>query len=83
MAQSLSKNLIHLVFSTKLRRPDLKDDYRNELHAYMATVLKNLKSPALIINSVDDHIHLLYNLHPTVALSKSVEDVKKIIFEMA
>ena len=77
MAQSLSKNLIHLVFSTKLRRPDLKDEFRSELHAYMATVLKNLKCTAIVINSVNDHVHLFYKLHQTVSLAKSVEEVKK------
>lgn len=47
------------------------------MHAYLATVLKNLKCPAVIINSVGDHIHILFLLHRIVALSNAIEDAKK------
>jgi putative transposase len=77
MPQSLSKNTIHLVYSTKNRYPFITDTIRTELHAYIATVLKTIKSPALIINSVDDHIHILFTLHPTITLSKAIEEIKK------
>ncbi|MCF6312786.1 MAG: IS200/IS605 family transposase [Verrucomicrobiales bacterium] len=77
MPQSLAKNLIHLVFSTKNRAPILIDDIRSPLHAYTATVFKNLNSPTLAINSVEDHIHILFMLHRTIPLSKAVEDIKK------
>ena len=76
MPQSLANVHTHLVFSTKNRHPWLTDDVRPALHAYMATVLANLNSPAKIINSVEDHVHILFNLHRTLALSKAVEQVK-------
>lgn len=59
MAQSLSKILIHVIFSTKNRYPFLAPKIRPELHAYAATVLKTCQSPALTINSVENHIHIL------------------------
>ena len=77
MPQSLAKNLIHLVFSTKHREPLLADAVRPALHAYLATVFKNLQSPVLALNSVADHVHILFSLHRTVALSTVVEDAKK------
>lgn len=77
MPQSLANNLIHLVFSTKDREPCLTDAVRPDLHAYLATVFKNLKCPVLILNSVEDHIHILFSLHRTVALATAVEDAKK------
>jgi putative transposase len=78
MPQSLAKLYVHLVFSTKGRFPFLKDDaLRVELHAYLATVLLNLDCPAVLINSVDDHVHILFKLHRTVTVAKAVEDVKK------
>lgn len=77
MPQSLAKNAIHLIFSTKERRPSLNDKVRPDLHAYMATVLKNMECPALLINSVEDHVHVLFLLHRTVALSTAVGDLKK------
>ena len=77
MPQSLANNLVHLVFSTKHREPWLIDAVRKDLHAYLTTVFKNLKCPVLILNSVADHIHILFSLHRTVALSTVVEDAKK------
>jgi len=77
MPQSLANNLIHLVFSTKHREAWLSDAVRPDLHAYLAVVFKNLNCPVLILNSVEDHIHILFFLHRTISLSAVVEDVKK------
>lgn len=77
MPQSLANLFIHLIFSTKERFPFLSNDVRPELHAYMATVLANLNSPAVLINSVEDHVHILFNMSRTVTLAQVVEDVKK------
>ena len=78
MPQSLSKIYIHLIFSTKDRYPFLEDEeIRNQLHASLATVLSNLKCPTILINSMPDHIHLLFRLHRTITVAKTVEDIKK------
>jgi hypothetical protein len=75
MPQPLSNIYIHLIFSTKDRFPFLKDEVWGELHAYMATVLKNLNCPTVLINSVEDHAHILFKLGRTVTLAKAVEEV--------
>jgi putative transposase len=77
MPQSLARLCVHLVFSTKHRDPFLQDSIRKDLHAYMATVLKNMECPALIINSVEDHIHILLDLGRTISISYVMEHVKK------
>ncbi len=77
MPQSLAKNLIHLVFSTKERRPLLEDTVRQELHNYAGGILKDLDSPAIIMNSVPDHVHILFNLHRTKALADVVMETKR------
>jgi putative transposase len=77
MPQSLANILIHVIYSTKGRRPLISDDVRAGLHGYMAGVLKNLESPALIINSVTDHVHILCQLSKNVATCKLLEEVKK------
>ena len=77
MSQSLSDIQIHLVFSTKHRAPMLSDSVREELHAYMVGVLKNLTSPVIALNSVTDHVHVLFSLGRTVSVAKVVEDLKK------
>jgi putative transposase len=76
MAQSLSKILVHLVFSTKNRERVLTDDVRCELHPYMNKVLVEMDSPAIAIGSVDDHIHILFRLSKNHALCKVIEEVK-------
>lgn len=77
MPQSLANLYVHLIFSTKERHPYLTDAVRPDLHAYMATVLANLNSTAVLINSVADHVHVLFNMGRTVTLAQVVEDVKK------
>ncbi len=77
MPQSLSRLHIHLIFSTKNRQPVLRDAVRDSLHRYMATVLQNLGCPPVLINSVEDHVHILFELGRTVAVSEAVEEVKK------
>ena len=78
MPQSLARLHIHLVFSTKNREPVLHDAVRDSLHRYMATVLQNFGCPPVLINSVPDHVHILFELGRTVAVSAAVEEVKKI-----
>ena len=77
MPQSLARLHIHLVFSTKNRERIITDDVRSPLHAYMATVLQNLGCAPVLINSVEDHAHLLFDLARTVSISQVVEEVKK------
>jgi REP element-mobilizing transposase RayT len=60
MSQSLANIVVHLIFSTKYRRPLLRGDERNRLHAYIAGILTSHKSPMIEINSVTDHIHILF-----------------------
>jgi putative transposase len=77
MSQSLANLMIHAVWSTKERRPLISDAVRAGLHGYMAGILKDVESPALIINSVADHVHVLCQLSRNVAVSKLIEIVKK------
>lgn len=77
MGQSLSKLYIHLTFSTKNRLPLIPKSTKTDLHSYLAGTFKKLESPALIINSVPDHIHALFRMSKNVSLAKVVEQLKK------
>ena len=77
MSQSLSQLYIHLTFGTKRRRPIINPEWESDLHAYMAGILQQYESPALIINSVPDHIHIFFRLSKNYALARVVEEVKK------
>ena len=77
MSQSLCRIIVHILFSTKNRVSFLKDEtVRRSLEAYTAGILKNLGSPAIIIRSVEDHIHILCLLSKTITVAKLIEEVK-------
>jgi putative transposase len=77
MPQSLSKVLVHLIFSTKHREPLIGLEIRPRLHAYIVGILDNLKSPSLQTGGVADHVHSLFLLHRTISQADLVEEVKK------
>ena len=76
MSQSLAQVLVHIVYSTKNRRPWLKDPHmRSELYAYNAAILKsNVNSPAILINGVEDHLHMLCSLSRKVAIQNVIRN---------
>ncbi len=76
MSQSLANIVIHLVFSTKKRQQLIRDEERGQLHAYMVGILNNLDSPLIEINSVRDHVHILFAQSKNHAPSKIVAEVK-------
>ena len=57
MPQSLARNLIHLVFSTKNREPVLAEAVRLPLCAYASAVLRELDSHVIAMNAWHDHVH--------------------------
>jgi REP element-mobilizing transposase RayT len=77
MAQSLSKVHLHLVFSVKNRAPLLSGAVRDALHAYLATALKHLGCHAILVNSMADHVHILFEIARSVSISQVVEDIKE------
>src|SRR5215510_8416037 len=77
MPQSLSRVLVHLVYSTKNRQPILTPAIDPDLYAYQASIFRAMDSPALIINGTADHVHALFQLARTRAICDIVEEVKK------
>ncbi|MCZ4696280.1 IS200/IS605 family transposase [Ancylomarina euxinus] len=77
MGQSLSQLYVHLTFGTKFREPYIRSEIEKELHAYIIGILRKMESPSLRVNSMPDHIHILFRLSKNYALAKVVEEVKK------
>jgi putative transposase len=78
MPQSLAKILVHTVFSTKDRRPFLRDKpLREESHRYIGGILANLDCQPIIIGGVEDHVHLLCALSRTCDPAKMVKEAKR------
>jgi putative transposase len=77
MAQSLSRVLIHLAFSTKNREPLIAPEHRDRLFDYLGGTLNGIKCPPVIVGGMPDHVHLLFVQAKTLSLSDIVEEVKK------
>ncbi len=78
MPQSLAKVIVHVVYSTKHRQPWLHDPIlRSELYAYIATILKEeVDSSAILINGVEDHLHILCLLSRKFAIMDVIKRAK-------
>lgn len=68
--------IYQIVFSTKHREPVMNVDNRDELYRYISGVAKNKKCFIYQINGVEDHLHIVLDLHPSVALAYLVKDIK-------
>ena len=77
MAQSLARIIIHVIFSTKNRKPMIAPAIRDELNAYLAGVLKHYGCSPIEINCPPDHAHILCCLSKNHALAEIIEEVKK------
>ncbi|HRF15051.1 MAG TPA: IS200/IS605 family transposase [Bacteroidia bacterium] len=76
MGQSLVKNYIHLVFSTKHREALIHPPVEAELHAYLGSVCNNLGCTVTIVGGYTDHLHILCMLSKKIALMKLMEELK-------
>ena len=68
--------LYHIVFSTYQRSPTLKENDRPELFAYIYGLLKKKNCHLYRINGMEDHIHIFTHVHPTLAVSDLIKDIK-------
>lgn len=76
MPQSLSYLLTHIVFSTKDRAPILDSTVRPALHAYLATVARNVDCDCFRVGGAADHVHLAVRLSRTITMAQLIEELK-------
>ena len=72
-----SQILLHIVFSTKDRRPWLDPLIRPRIHAYLATVCRDCDCQAYRVGGVADHVHLAVRLARTISQASLLEKIKK------
>ena len=77
MAQSLSRVLLHVAFSTKGRERLIAESVRKELHAYLAGVCRGQGADAFRVGGTADHVHIACTLPRTVSVSTLVQQVKQ------
>src|SRR5437764_11110560 len=74
MPQSLSKVIVHIIFSAKNREPWLDSAKRLCMHAYLSTICRDLGGEAL---RVADHVHIVTTLPRTLSQAELIEEIKK------
>jgi REP element-mobilizing transposase RayT len=76
MSQSLVKNYVHIVFSTKYREPTIIPAVASDLYEYIGGICSNLKCNPVIVGGYVDHMHILCLLSKNIALANLVRDIK-------
>ncbi len=76
MGQSLVKNYIHIVFSTKYCASIIDENIEGELYAYLGGICKKMECHPIKIGGYTNHVHILCMLSKKVALMKLLEELK-------
>jgi putative transposase len=66
----------HIVFGTKYRKPWIAGDAQPRLYEYIGGIIRGIKGHLIEIGGVADHVHILANCSPTIALSDAIRSVK-------
>lgn len=76
MGQSLVKNYIHIIFSTKFRVPLIFESIENELYSYLGGICRHLECYPVKIGGCTDHVHISCMLSKKITLMKLLEELK-------
>jgi len=76
LSHTYAQNHLHIVFSTKERRKIIDPTMQSRLWAYMAGIARNHNFLVLSNGGMEDHVHLLIQLPPVLALAKAVSLLK-------
>ena len=68
--------IYQIVFATKYRKPTISESHCEELYKYISGIIKNKGCKVYRINGVEDHLHIVSDLHPSVSLGDYVKDIK-------
>lgn len=76
MAGTVSQIYIHVVFAVNGRQNLIQKEWKDELHSYIAGIVKNKGQKTIIVNGMPDHVHVFIGLKPAHAISDLVRDIK-------
>ena len=76
MPGTFSQIYIQVVFAVKGRDNLITKPWRDELHKYIAGIIKGKEQKSIIVNGVADHIHCFVGLKPSMSISDLVRDIK-------
>ncbi len=76
MPHTYTNFLYHIVFSTKDRFPFIKSESKPRFYEYIGGTIRGIGGICLEIGGVEDHIHLLVKLKPTLDVPKFLQELK-------
>ena len=76
MANSYTQIYIQAVFAVKFKQSLIQSSFESRLYSFICGILKNNGHSCLIINGMPDHIHLLFRLKPSQAISDLMRILK-------
>lgn len=76
MAGTFSQIYIQYVFAVKGRENLLQKPWLDEVFKYMAGIIKGKNQKPIIVNGVEDHVHVFVGIKPSMAISDLVRDIK-------
>jgi putative transposase len=76
MSHAYAQNVIHVVFSTKSRHKSISKEFQPRMWAYVAGICKNHGIFVHAVGGMDDHVHLLVQIPPSLSLAKAVLAIK-------
>lgn len=77
MANTYTQIHLQTVFAVQDRLSLIKNEWKDELYKYITGIIQNNNHKVLQINGMPDHIHILFGLRPTQALSDLMKQVKQ------
>jgi putative transposase len=76
MAGTFSQIYIQIVFAVKGRENIISKVWKDDLHKYIAGIIKGKEQKPIIVNGMPDHIHVFVGLRPSMPISDLVRDIK-------
>ena len=76
MAGTFSQIYIQAIFAVKGRESLISKEWKDELHKYIAGIIKGKNQKSIIVNGMPDHIHIFFGLRPAMAISDLIRDIK-------
>jgi REP element-mobilizing transposase RayT len=76
MANTFTSLHYHVIFSTKNREPWIRPEIETRVWSYLGGIARENDLKAILIGGIENHVHLLLGIPPTVAVSKAVQLIK-------
>ncbi len=70
------KALYHIVFCTKRREMSIPPKLKDDVYRFIWRKIEDLNCKLIRIGGIQNHIHMLVNLHPSVSMSELMKQVK-------